>query len=105
MNTAPFKLIYPVAVERDEAGYWFHPDVPNYVDDDPAPYLAWLKDQGLERMGWTMEGDIDGHPYWSEDAAHCLGWNPESPGPDWFLLGIFDTEEGPYCTWVRRVAK
>lgn len=26
----------------------------------------------------------------------------KSPGPEWFLLCIFDTEEGPCAHWVRR---
>lgn len=49
-----------------------------------------------------MDSDLDGHPY-EYGAAHYNGWNPKSPGPEWFLMGIFDTEDGPYAQWARRV--
>ncbi len=36
--------------------------------------------------------------------VNCLGWEPEAPAePGWFLLGIFDTDDGPYVQWARRV--
>jgi hypothetical protein len=44
-----------------------------------------------------MESDLDAHPYWGVGEAHCLGWKPETPPVyEWFLLGIFDTEDSPY---------
>jgi hypothetical protein len=50
-----------------------------------------------------MDSDLDAHPYWEVGEAHCLGWNPETPIDDgWFLLGIFDTDDGPYVQWARR---
>lgn len=52
-----------------------------------------------------MEGDLDDHPYWDgrTGCEGCVGWDPASPGPEWFLLGIFDTENGPYVHWARRI--
>jgi hypothetical protein len=31
----------------------------------------------------------------NEDAA-CTTWNPEAPGPEWILMGIFDTDDSTY---------
>lgn len=28
--------IGPIEVVRDENGYWWHPDIPEWVDKDPA---------------------------------------------------------------------
>lgn len=95
------KLIQRVAVERDADGWWDHPDLPEF-DEDHAAFSAWLVQQGLELKQWHMEADIiDHHPYDDGD-CHCLGWEPECPGPEWFLLGIFDTEDGPCVSWARR---
>ena len=93
----------PLEVVRDDDGYWFHPGIPDFGgDEDPAPYIAWMAKQGLERKGWHLDSDLEDHPY-QDGAAHCNGWDPKSPGPEWFLTGIFDTEDGPYVSWARRV--
>lgn len=96
------KLIGPIEVARDNDGWWCHPSIPNF-DEDIDAYQAWLKQQKLKVIGWHMDADLDSHPY-DDGEAHCVGWNPETPpGGDWFLLGIFDTEDGPYCQWAQRV--
>ncbi|MGF6152031.1 hypothetical protein [Pseudomonas fluorescens] len=96
------KQIGPAEVVRDKDGYWWHPGIPKFDGgEDPAPYHAWLKEQALEMKWWGMDSDLDSHPYY-DGAANCLGWEPEAPGPDWFLLGIFDTEDGPHVQWARR---
>ena len=96
------KLIGPVEVTRDEYGYWYHPGIPDF-DEDHAAYKAWLDGQQLKVVGWHMDSDLESHPYWEEGAANCLGWEPEKPPAyDWFLLGIFDTEDGPYVQWASR---
>lgn len=95
------RLFGPVEVVRDQYGWWFHPDIPYFGDgEDPAPYGTWLEEQGLEVKGWHSGDEIYDLP--DEDAA-CTAWNPESPGPEWFLLGIFDSEDGPYVQWARRL--
>jgi len=50
-----------------------------------------------------MDAELESHPYWQEGAANCLGWELEAPAePGWLLLGIFDTDDGPYVQWARR---
>lgn len=98
-------LIGPVIVKRDDDGWWQHPELPSFAEV-PDAFRAWLLAQGLEVQQWSMERDgDDGHPYWDvESPRHdCLGWEPRSPGPDWFLLSIVDSEDGPFVNWVRRV--
>jgi hypothetical protein len=91
----------PAEVLRDKDGWWWHPGIPGFGDgEDPAPYNAWAKDQGLEFKGWHSGDETYDLP--EEDAA-CTAWNPESPGPEWFLMGIFDSEDGPYVQWARRL--
>lgn len=94
----------PVEVLRDKDGWWYHPNVPDFGGgEDPAPYIAWVAEQGLELKGWHSGDELDSHIHEPCDAS-CNGWNPMSPGPEWFLMGIFDTEDGPYAQWARRVA-
>lgn len=66
------KLIGPVEVVRDEDGYWYHPGIPEFEEDHEA-YIAWLDGQGLKVIGWHMDSDLEAHPYWDDEACHCLG--------------------------------
>ena len=91
----------PVKVKRDKDGWWIHPGIPDFGGtEDPAPFKAWAAEQGLELKTSDMDGDLLRHPYWDGE-AHCNGWDPQSPGPEWFLMGIFDTEDGPHVQWAR----
>lgn len=88
-----------------ETGYWSHPHMPQFGEDREA-FETWFVGQGLsvawDEMEWSGSQD---HPYWTESAAHCLGWEPEAPAGDgWFKLSIHDSDNGPVCTWARRVA-
>lgn len=40
----------------------------------------------------VMDGDI----------VAAADWTPTSPGPDWFLLAIYDTEDGPVAWFASR---
>lgn len=94
----------PAEVKRDENGWWNHPGIPDFGGgEDPASYKAWVAQLGLELKTWDMDADLASHPYF-DGGCHCNGWEPQSPGPEWFLMGIFDTEDGPHVQWARRVA-
>lgn len=94
-------LIQPVAVVRDKDGWWYHTDIPEFGGgEDPASYIACTKEQGLELKGWYSGDELE--ELLDEDAA-CTAWNPESPRAEWFLMGIFDTDDGPHVQWARRV--
>lgn len=102
-------LIQPVPVERDAYGFWTHPDYPEW---DESTLLStvndWFEGQGLERATVLFEYDApqdlqddyleNGEPDYSK-------WQPTPPqGDGWFMLSIFDTEDGPVCIWGRREA-
>lgn len=100
-------LIGPVPVERDADGWWEHPEVPEFDEDDHAGFRAWVIAQRLELRQRHMDSDVDtdAHHYWTEESCSCAGWEPEAPpGDGWFVLGFFDTEDGPCVSWARRVA-
>lgn len=99
---SPAQAFGPVEVKRDENGWWDHPDEPDF-DEDHDAFKAWLQAEGLELKQWHMDADIDEHHPYEDGECHCNGWDPESPGPEWFLLGIFDTEDGPCVSWARRM--
>lgn len=110
MSKNIMKLIQPMAVTRDELGFWSHPDIPDF-DEDGQAYRAWLKHQGLETSFASLESEDDDHPvyksYYHDDDPDpsVAGWNPDPPkGEGWFVLSIHDTEDGPYYVWARRVA-
>lgn len=48
------KLIGPVDVVRDEDGYWYHPNIPDF-DEDAEALRSWLEAQGLKELArtWT----------------------------------------------------
>ena len=95
-------LIQPAAAVRDKDGWWDHPDLPDF-DENYEAFKAWITEQHLVLQQWHMEADIDGHHPYDDGECHCLGWDPVAPAPEWFLIGIFDTEDGPCVSWARRL--
>lgn len=99
-------LIGPVSVERDAAGWWSHPGIPD-LGEAAGAYKAWLAAQGLVTAHAGLESEDCTQPayvsYYDEDSASVAGWNPMAPvGDGWFTLSIHDTEDGPYWVWARR---
>lgn len=94
-------LIQPIAVERDEGGWRGHPDMPDF-DEDCAVFKDWIASQRLVLQQWHMEADIDGHHPYDDGECHCIGLDPVAPGSEWFLLEIFDTEDGSCVSWAHR---
>jgi hypothetical protein len=98
------KLIEATEVKRDEAGFWYHPDIPEFEEGQEREYRAWLAEQLLETRFMFLEYE---HPayvrYFEEGDPDCSDWNPQPPdGEGWWLLAIGDTEDGPVATWARR---
>ena len=103
-------LIQPVDVYRDEDGTWLHPNFPEfegYEEDVPGDvWRAWLAEQGLRESRVTFEDDAPDelvNRYFDDGLASCAEWAPTKPdGEGWFLLGIWDTDDGPVAYWVTR---
>lgn len=103
------KLIEWAPVVRDAEGWYSHPDMPAFDEDQEAEYRAWLAAQGLETAYATLCGEDDKHPayiiYFDQAGTDVSDWNPAPPAGDgWFTLSIHDSEDGPYWVWARRPA-
>ena len=103
------KLIEWAPVVRDAEGWFSHPDMPAFDEDQEAEYRAWLAAQRLETAYATLCGEDDKHPayiiYFDQAGTDVSDWNPAPPSGDgWFTLSIHDSEDGPYWVWARRPA-
>ncbi|WP_338506984.1 hypothetical protein VRB95_08420 [Erwinia aphidicola] len=97
-----------VEVKRDEMGFWTHPE---YFDGDEGTtkqeFQAWQDVNAVETFTLGLCDDYDqrefGDKYSSGDfGGDVSGWNPSRPcGDGWFIGSIHDTEDGPYCIWLR----
>lgn len=98
--------IEAVEVVRDENGHWTHPALPE-SDDEHIP-LSWFADHGLEVKVVQFEDDASQElvdAYYDNGEPDCSAWQPSAPaGEGWFIFSIHDTEGGPICAWVRRIA-
>lgn len=90
-------MIEPAEIDRDELGYWWHPALPEDVEED-FDLEAYVQEQGMETLLIRLDSD-DTNPVWityDEGVPDVSAWEPTPPeGEGWFLLAIFDTEIGP----------
>ena len=98
--------IKPELVERDENGYWVHSQFPQAELDSQID--DWVSKNQLELKLIFMESDIDEdkHPtynrYFHTGVPDFHDWEPSKPvGQGWFIGGIYETEDGPVCVWLR----
>lgn len=98
--------IQPMEVQRDRNGYWGHPDLPQIETNEQ--FEAWIAAQGLQYSIHCLDGDDgigaeDALERYSNGDIDILAWQPSKPhGEGWFIVSIYDTEDGPVCLWVRR---
>ncbi|TNH91107.1 hypothetical protein CF139_04820 [Aeromonas hydrophila] len=92
--------IAPAEVKRDQMGMWIHPDFPDFGEVLGDEYIRWQEHQKIACAFVTMEDDLP-EPLteqWENDGDYIdlvAQWNPSIPnGAGWFLLGIWDTEDG-----------
>lgn len=102
--------ITPEVVERDEDGYWMHSQFPQTEVDSEIE--DWISENELENKFVFMESDIDEdkHPaydrYFHAGEPDFHDWEPSKPvGQGWFIGGIYETEDGPVCAWLRPVSE
>ena len=103
------KIIEWAPVVRDAEGWYTHPDMPEFDEDQEVEYRAWLTAQGVVTAYATLEAEDDTHPariaYFDQAGTDVSEWNPAPPAGDgWFTLSIHDSEDGPYWVWARRPA-
>lgn len=110
MSTASTLLAKPILpildIQRDECGYWDHPDIPWHLLPEDADSRPWLLELGFESHfdGLCLEDSAVSDAYFESDDPDCSAWNPQPPdGEGWFLASIYDTEDGPYACWIKPV--
>jgi len=99
-------------IVRNADGSYYHPALASLPDTDESAeaFTAWLAECGVQAASIWMEGDApeladryagvgaDGDP------SALADWQPTvPPGDGWFLLAIFDTEDGPVAHYVRPI--
>lgn len=103
-------MLTPETVQRDENGYWSHSAIDGlFGDEESVPgntWREWLAEHNIEVTSLEMQDDLpEDHPLWQsyfEDGEpDCSKWTPEPPGPEWYVLCIFEDEEGPAFVWYR----
>ncbi|QCA04899.1 hypothetical protein [Pantoea vagans] len=102
-----------MAALRDEDGFWTHPDyfVPANGNEYAVPgeFSAWLRQHNLESFTLSLESDaaaseVAENYFDGELGGDISSWQPSKPqGKGWFIGSIHDTEDGPYCIWLRPV--
>lgn len=93
-------------VERDQYGYWSHPDYLVFCDGRESipedEFDQWMEAKGLEwKVNYRDEEEAD----YDADGYDLSTWNPEAPAGDgWFVGSIHDTDDGAVCIWLRAKA-
>jgi len=95
--------IKPLNVQRDQYGYWSHPDYLALCDGRESiptdEFNQWMESNGLEwQIEYRDEEEIDP----SIDGYDLSTWLPNAPAGDgWFVGSIHDTDDGAVCIWLR----
>ncbi|MEX9908545.1 hypothetical protein AB7W95_17410 [Providencia rettgeri] len=92
-------------VERDTMGYWVHSQIPE--TEDFNVFEEWTTKNELDYTLTHMDCDLGyDHSvfksYFEEGDINISNWEPSKPGGfGWFIGGIYETEDGPVCIWLR----
>ncbi len=93
-----------VTVERDENGFWTHPNFPEWHEGSTrAEVNAFFDELKLGYAVYSMEFNAPDElveKYFEDGDYGCVGWNPECDKAGSFLLSIHDTEDGPVAIFA-----
>ncbi|NPE55904.1 type IV secretion system DNA-binding domain-containing protein [Dickeya dadantii] len=103
-------VISEINIERDKNGYWIHPEWAAFINDreriPDAELNDWLNKNSLEIEIRDFEGDADQSlmiSYFENGDSNISAWQPTPPsGSGWFIVSIGDSEDGPFCVWLRK---
>lgn len=91
--------IKAVKVERDENGWWVHPELPNWGEGISQVEIdVWCESNGITYFIDYFEGSAtkaQSDRWFDEGNCDCSDWLPTCDVPNSFLLSIHDTEDGP----------
>jgi len=104
-------MIKPMEVKRDQYGFWTHPEyfgpANGHEFGAPGEFDAWLLANNLEVYTLGLEYDENASEFAEKYAdgefdGDISEWQPTQPdGDGWFIGSIHDTEDGPYCIWLK----
>lgn len=105
------KTITAVPVERDNRGFWTHPDYFEPANGNEfgveGEFDAWKAlNRVVGKLEWMDCEDNAEELQAAYEAGDCdlSMWQPKPPAGDcWFLASIHDTEDGPVCCWLRPI--
>ncbi len=96
-------MIQAHLVERDQFGFWTHPNYPDLADNcSSSEAQETLRRLGLELQNVFMESDAPRLYDSARSDQRYSEWIPTRPeGAGWLVLSIHDTDNGPVCQYVR----
>ncbi|HGH0938522.1 hypothetical protein [Yersinia enterocolitica] len=105
------KTITAAPVERDNCGFWTHPDYFEPANGNEfgveGEFDAWKAlNRVVGKLKWMECEDNAEELQAAYDAGNCdlRMWQPNPPaGNGWFLASIHDSEDGPVCYWLRPI--
>lgn len=93
-----------VTVERDENGFWTHPNFPEWHEGTTRDEVdAFFGELNLGYVVYSMEFNAPDElveKYFEDGDYGCVDWNPECDKEGAFLLSIHDTEDGPVAIFA-----
>lgn len=102
-------LIQPMELSVNKYGNRAHPDLldpENFASN--LSWEHWLREQKLDETA-VVNFDCDASEelvkrYSDGDTTVINEWQPSKPDDrdGWFMLYITDSDDGPFCMWVRR---
>lgn len=95
--------IEKLPVERDEMGFWTHPNLPDFGEVVSKDALeAFETENHFTVVIQAMENEADQQVIdaWFDAGESCIDWEPTPPSRSSFILSIHDTEDGPYVWWA-----
>lgn len=97
--------IKAVEVIRDDYGFWFHPDLPNWNESTKtADMRLWAKSVGLTSIDFVCfeleapEALVD--RYIEGEEKVVAEWEPECKFENSFLLSIHENENGVFAMYA-----
>ncbi|MCE2571660.1 hypothetical protein [Motilimonas eburnea] len=97
-------MIQPVEVVRDENGFFFHPELPNWDEGTtPEEFEQWRQANNVSLLTVSMENSYDDdfvEAWFNGEVNDCTPWQPFVDVANAFILTINDTEDGPCAVFA-----
>lgn len=95
-------MIYKEPIKRDQFGFFFHSVLDNLAEETPITSLP--EAEGMIFYYVAFDNDVSEEvldKYIASGSPDVSFWEPTSPGDSYFLIAIYDTEDGPYACFGK----